>query len=864
MWYMEKVFSGYHNHPIPESLINHPYSARINPLEKELVRVLSKRCTRPIDILSGVKVLNPQNSYSLATIYNEREKFRKESWGERVLMQQLLFLFEEAKYSTAYDRNEENEVEYLFVANPECVQLARCFHQILFMDCTYKTNKYNMPILNFVGQTSTKLTFTVAFCFLKDESKESYLWALQKVKLLYQEGYTPTVLIKDKEQALMWAIPGAFPYARHHLCTFHIWNNVQTNCKRVIWPAKKTEMERIKNLPLEIQQEEKEKFEMNDKIAEVLWAEFQDDWEQLIWSFMEPLYLQREHFVMEKWSTYPDVITYLKNELLDPHKEKFVSAWVNRYRHYDNQATSTVESAHYRFKTKLNGCDGGFVVVFEAMVEYFKRDLDRIKGDFEKSRSRLVTDYRDSPWLRGIILYVSQWEILKMITEVEAWEEHNFPPGMICNCPIKSALGLPCRHAIENYPTRMISIEDINLFWQQLTFKDSSPNQETRQNILEPQKGQGKGSPSNKTTKKQERAEAKRKVQQGPQLTPSMRRDPCAYEKLNELYKLKRKEMEKVGPSGASEMKGKRRKKNVVVASSSKRKVDSGVKIKDPVVPSQQGSTTKEASNVQRKVGGAVGIKQLARSRGNDVKGKVPMVEPSLITPQRVVSNLDGEKKTVFLDVGPMISPPIDEEGNYIRPTYTIYKNYMHFLPHFIHNYVKSTDDVEGDGNCGYHVFVDQLGPFEQEKEWGDDQITYVRQKCLLELRCFPDFYKPMMRFERNDTEEMLNEEFKEFERRLMGNKCLTNSVTYAPTRRVFNEEESPKIVIMGFVNMNHYIGLQLKYGCPLPPLRKVDGCDGMTWCHRFEERFQLWDALQLLRDGPLCVLTSSDEDEYE
>lgn len=59
-----------------------------------------------------------------------------------------------------------------------------------------------------------------------------------------------------------------------------------------------------------------------------------------------------------------------------------------------------------------------------------------------------------------------------MITEVEAWEEHNFPPGMRCNCPIKSDLGLPCRHAVANYPTRMIPIEDIDPFWKQLTFKD--------------------------------------------------------------------------------------------------------------------------------------------------------------------------------------------------------------------------------------------------------------------------------------------------------------------------------------------------------------------------------------------------------
>ncbi|XP_026384190.1 uncharacterized protein LOC113279735 [Papaver somniferum] len=331
--------------------------------------------------------------------------------------------------------------------------------------------------------------------------------------------------------------------------------------------------------------------------------------------------------------------------------------------------------------------------------------------------------------------------------------------------------------------------------------------------------------------------------------------------------------MEKGGPSRTSEVKVKGPKKKVVVAS-------------------QQGSTTKEGNSVQRKVSSAISMKQLARSRGNNVKVKAPLVEPSQTTPQVVVR---GEKKTVYIDVGLGISPHIDEECNYIRPTHIIYKNYMHYLPHFIHEYVKSTDDVSGDGNCGYHVFLDQLGSFADDaRSWKVEQITYVREKCLLELRCSPDFYKRMMRFERDEAGAVLKERFEAFERRLKVNTKLTSeywmripicgyrlanafhcvihsisyadSATYAPTRSTFTDDESTRIVTMGFVSMSHFIGLQLKEESLLPPLRRGDGGDNeisLGWCARFEERFELWKALKLSRDAP-CILMTSDEDDYE
>ena len=68
-----------------------------------------------------------------------------------------------------------NEVTDLFFSHPKCVVLAQCFYQILFLDCTFKTNRYKLPCFHMVSQTSTGGSFTVAIAFISRETTESYI-----------------------------------------------------------------------------------------------------------------------------------------------------------------------------------------------------------------------------------------------------------------------------------------------------------------------------------------------------------------------------------------------------------------------------------------------------------------------------------------------------------------------------------------------------------------------------------------------------------------------------------------------------------------------------------------------------------------
>ena len=82
-------------------------------------------------------------------------------------MQYLMKKLAEKNYTEWHRVNEETMVmEDLMYANPDSLDLLHAFPRVLLMDCTYKTNHYNLPLLQIVGVTSTNLSFFIAFAYL--------------------------------------------------------------------------------------------------------------------------------------------------------------------------------------------------------------------------------------------------------------------------------------------------------------------------------------------------------------------------------------------------------------------------------------------------------------------------------------------------------------------------------------------------------------------------------------------------------------------------------------------------------------------------------------------------------------------------
>jgi len=186
----------------------------------------------PRNILLTMKEHNEKNVSTIKQVYNARYMYKISVRGDRTEMQQLMMLLERDMY-VHWSRFEEgtNVVQDLFWTHPDSVKLLNAFNIVLMMDNTYKTNRYMMPLFE-VGVTSTGFTFSVVFMLLASEHHHNFVWALEKLKVLFLRfDSNPKVVVSDRDIAIINAINVVFPEAANLLCRFHIDKNVKAKCK---------------------------------------------------------------------------------------------------------------------------------------------------------------------------------------------------------------------------------------------------------------------------------------------------------------------------------------------------------------------------------------------------------------------------------------------------------------------------------------------------------------------------------------------------------------------------------------------------------------------------------------------------------
>lgn len=90
-------------------------------------------------------------------------------------MQQLLNVLV-AKHYIYWHRSNEitDEVLDFFWAHLESILLAKYFPFIVLVDCTYKRNRYKIPLFTMVEITSTGRAFSIAHYFMYKELEDNY------------------------------------------------------------------------------------------------------------------------------------------------------------------------------------------------------------------------------------------------------------------------------------------------------------------------------------------------------------------------------------------------------------------------------------------------------------------------------------------------------------------------------------------------------------------------------------------------------------------------------------------------------------------------------------------------------------------
>jgi hypothetical protein len=92
---------------------------------------------------------------------------------------------------------------HLMVMHNKYKKLFNLNHELIVLDFTYKTNRFNMPLLNIVKIAPINKSFFGANCFLPGEINKNFAWCFERLKLdCYLRGIpSPNVFFMDADPA---------------------------------------------------------------------------------------------------------------------------------------------------------------------------------------------------------------------------------------------------------------------------------------------------------------------------------------------------------------------------------------------------------------------------------------------------------------------------------------------------------------------------------------------------------------------------------------------------------------------------------------------------------------------------------------
>ena len=160
-----------HNHEPSLHPSAHPVQRQLSGGISQLP-ALSNAGLAPKEIQTVVR-----QSGALATrqdIYNRIAEVRRDSRQGQSPIHALANQLEEEGFWSRVQYGPERHVTAVLFAHPDSLVYLRAYPEVLLLNCTYKTNKYSMPLLDIIGVNTTGRSFYIAFAFLSGETEEDY------------------------------------------------------------------------------------------------------------------------------------------------------------------------------------------------------------------------------------------------------------------------------------------------------------------------------------------------------------------------------------------------------------------------------------------------------------------------------------------------------------------------------------------------------------------------------------------------------------------------------------------------------------------------------------------------------------------
>jgi len=341
------------------------------------------------------------------------------------------------EYQFHYVLDDHERLERVLFFHNASLQLLRLFPKSYVLDATYKTNRFNLPLLDIVGFTATNRSFIIGQAFLTHEQEEDYIWVLQWIRDIYEKYKLPTPesITIDKAGGLHNACSVVWPEVPHLLCRWHIDKDVRGYCQK----------EWLEITDRNITNEARKAI-INERVSEFLGF-----WSQLLYATTEAEYDRVWGILQRQFrDSQPRILNYLVRTWL-PFKETFIRAWTDKIRHYGNVDSSRAEGVHQAIKRRMGSRQIHLNDVVDHLSMYLDLHNKQLREELEYGQQKERTDLQNPLYrkLHGHISYyaIDQVEDHRRSHNLQLRNSHL--PLTPCKQLFTTTKGLPCAHLLQ-------------------------------------------------------------------------------------------------------------------------------------------------------------------------------------------------------------------------------------------------------------------------------------------------------------------------------------------------------------------------------------------------------------------------------
>ena len=398
------------------SAVNHGYQQR-NPGSKIAVNLLAQ----------GAKIRKRD-------IYNQVQRLRNEELGGRSMIEGLidqLRTYKDAhgqRYFYQVDYDHHGRVRHLFFAHPMSFDIIKRNPDVLVLDATYKTNKFQMPLLHIVGADCRSKPFDICYGFMSGETEAHYGWHIGVLHAFLETLLVkPKCFITDDDAALKGALRKQFSDVPQRLCIWHIYQNVLKQAM-LIWDPRTANEGEVRIERANIQQ------------ARNI---FMQEWQATQSQKTEQSFTEAWDAMIEKYSAYQPLIKYLQEQQY-PSREGWAECYCRFMPDFGIKVTSTSESAHARLKKNLSfGSRSHLFDLLKDSSELLLAHVNEMQGDIAKEMSHVPTETMS---LRFAILQrrISHIALRKVKRQYDLATSPDYTDD--CSNAFTAKFGIPCKH----------------------------------------------------------------------------------------------------------------------------------------------------------------------------------------------------------------------------------------------------------------------------------------------------------------------------------------------------------------------------------------------------------------------------------